>query len=262
MGSNRDEGTFFSRPGGRQRRAVFGARPSSVLTDLADAYLKLYPASSDDGSGHVAAGEFPRRNGLAHARPGRRLQSQSAEKAKRTCISSRTYRRSAPGQPSRGATHTAEIWRICSTILRQTATRGPTSIKQLAETMSSYWVNFAATGDPNGKGLPEWPAYKAKSAEQAMVLGDTVTAGSSIDPAMLGVLRSRIIAKLSSASVCRINLMSKSWMITCGRVRRFVDGLRCRSPGAKQRLREYRRMAGWHRLPVCGQHHGYRELGH
>ena len=29
---------------------------------------------------------------------------------------------------------------------------------QLAETVSSYWANFIRCGDPNGPGLPEWPA--------------------------------------------------------------------------------------------------------
>jgi para-nitrobenzyl esterase len=31
---------------------------------------------------------------------------------------------------------------------------------ELATIMSSYWANFAKTGNPNGKGFPVWPAYK------------------------------------------------------------------------------------------------------
>jgi para-nitrobenzyl esterase len=39
--------------------------------------------------------------------------------------------------------------------------------------MSNYWVNFAATGNPNGKGLPSWPAFSAQNT-QVIRFGDTV----------------------------------------------------------------------------------------
>ena len=35
----------------------------------------------------------------------------------------------------------------------------------LSEIISSYYVNFAVTGNPNGKGLPQWPAFTNKNQQ-------------------------------------------------------------------------------------------------
>ena len=45
--------------------------------------------------------------------------------------------------------------------------------RQLSETMMSYWVNFAATGNPNGDGLPAWTEFDGLT-NRHLTLGDTV----------------------------------------------------------------------------------------
>jgi para-nitrobenzyl esterase len=46
---------------------------------------------------------------------------------------------------------------------------------KLSDVISSYWVNFAKSGDPNGPGLPKWPAF-AENNQQAMVCDATPSA--------------------------------------------------------------------------------------
>jgi para-nitrobenzyl esterase len=68
--------------------------------------------------------------------------------------------------------------------------------RKLAETMTRYWVNFAATGDPNGKGLPKWPHYDA-AADVSMQFGDTVAARPQVNKAGLDFFDSVYAARAS-----------------------------------------------------------------
>ena len=68
-----------------------------------------------------------------------------------------------------GAFHTSEVPYVLNTLYA--SPRPFTDVdRKLAGMMSSYWANFAASGNPNGKGLPLWPAYSGKA--EIMELGD------------------------------------------------------------------------------------------
>ena len=72
------------------------------------------------------------------------------------------------GPQAEGAGHGSDVPFAFQTLAVR---RAPSAEDQaLSDKISSYFVNFAVTGNPNGKGLERWPAFTAQG-QQAMVFG-------------------------------------------------------------------------------------------
>jgi para-nitrobenzyl esterase len=65
---------------------------------------------------------------------------------------------------------------------------------KLAGIMSSYWANFAATGNPNGKGLPDWKPYNSKTNE-IMILNEQCISEKMPDLKAIEFLASKMGSK-------------------------------------------------------------------
>jgi para-nitrobenzyl esterase len=183
VGSNQDEGTFFLQPTTAEK---FSERARTRFGDQADAFLKLYPAGSDDEANRSQLAAF--RDELAWVMRNW-ARAQSATGKAHAYLYYFTHQPPPPqgasprGAFGSGATHGAEAAYVFQNLL---APRPWTDLDhQVSDTISSYWVNFAANGDPNGSGLPKWPAFDDKKRDHAMVLGDTADLGPAPDPAQL-----------------------------------------------------------------------------
>jgi para-nitrobenzyl esterase len=78
-----------------------------------------------------------------------------------------------------GASHFAEPWYVFDH-LEQSPWKWSMADRRLAGEMSSYWVNFAKSGNPNNPALPPWPAFTNKDSK-VLYLGNSITVGGVVN---------------------------------------------------------------------------------
>jgi para-nitrobenzyl esterase len=171
VGSNAEEANVIGHPVPSEQ---FIKQTKQRYGDLAGSYLKLYPAGSEP---QAKASQMTALNdSLAwQMRTWARWQSKTGK--------SKAYlyyftRQPPPDAPVKGAAHDAELYYVFHN-LKLYDQQWAAWDRKLEETVSSYWVNFASQGDPNGAGLPQWTAFSEEQKDKVMVLGDTVETGAS-----------------------------------------------------------------------------------
>ena len=80
-----------------------------------------------------------------------------------------------------GAGHASEIPYVFNNLIGRNGATVPPKDQEVAEMMNAYWINFAKTGDPNGKGLSKWPAYD-KAKEGLLEFQSDGSAAGKSDP--------------------------------------------------------------------------------
>ena len=71
---------------------------------------------------------------------------------------------------ARGAAHSAEIQYALGNLDLDNRYAWDADDHKVSETMQDYFANFIRTFNPNGSGLPQWPAYDAKTTYARMHL--------------------------------------------------------------------------------------------
>jgi para-nitrobenzyl esterase len=152
VGYNSDEGASFSPP---RTSDDYIASVTNRYGSFADSLLKAYPAGSDTPP--KSARDLARDAAFGwQTWSWARLQTQTG-KSKVFYY----YFDQHPDYPTNspragyGTPHGAEV----AFVFEHLNSSAPRADLDISDAMSTYWVNFAKHGDPNGAGLPAWPAF-------------------------------------------------------------------------------------------------------
>lgn len=189
IGSNADEGTMFTPPSMTPAAYQEGVRRQ--YGDLADDFLTTYPAQTEEEAWTSQVAIFTDATFGWEMRTWARMMDTVPAPAYLYFFSRVPPAPEGDAFGHYGAYHTAEIPYVfdnfgVSASLHADRDYDATD-RELSNTLASYWVNFAATGDPNGAGLPEWTAFDA-DADEALEIGDTIQMRGGIRQARLDLL--------------------------------------------------------------------------
>jgi para-nitrobenzyl esterase len=135
----------------------------------ADVILKFYPTSTQ-----AEAAESQKAFARDMAMISMSEWARKREKTGKTNVYTYLFTHPQPGDTKERyqAFHSSELRYIFDN-LQHSPRPWTAEDEKMAETMSAYWTNFIATGDPNGKGLATWPTFR-EAPEETMELGDTM----------------------------------------------------------------------------------------
>jgi para-nitrobenzyl esterase len=167
VGTNSDEGALFVATTTAQ---AYVASVRTGYGEYADKILVAYPGASDAEALRSGRDLFRDSAFGWNTWTWARLQSRTGKgKVFVYYFSHRPPYPDAPQFKGWGAAHAGELGFVFGQF---GAGMNPTADdRALSDQVESYWTNFAKAGDPNGSGLPQWPAFTS-SNQQVMNLND------------------------------------------------------------------------------------------